>query len=70
MNLKDLRIYSGLKAKKIAELLGVSRVQLYYYENNKSKINEERLKELSKIYRVPYKTIKGCVEGNNGEKGD
>ena len=67
MNLKDLRIDSGLKAKKIAELLGVSRVQLYNYENNKSKITEERLKELSKIYRVPYKTIKRYAEGNNGE---
>lgn len=67
MNLKDLRIDSGLKAKKVAELLNVSRIQLYNYENNKSKVNEERLKKLSKIYKVSYKELKKSLEGTNGK---
>ena len=67
MNLKELRIDSGLKAKKIAKLLGVSRIQLYNYENNKCKMNDKRIKELSRIYKVPCKMIKECVGATNGE---
>ena len=65
MNLKELRIDSGLKAKKIAKLLGVSRIQLYNYENNKCKMNDKRIKRLARIYKVPCRLIKDITEGTN-----
>lgn len=65
MNLKELRIDSGLKAKKIAKLLGVSRIQLYNYENNRCKIDDKRIKRLAGIYKVPCRLIKEIVESTN-----
>lgn len=61
MNLKDLRIESGIKAKKIASLLGVSRVQVYNYENNKCKLKDEQIEILAETYRVPCELIKEII---------
>ncbi len=50
MTLKDLRIESGLKAYKVAEILGISRVQLNNLEKGKYKISKLKLEKLSEVY--------------------
>ncbi|SUY47056.1 putative transcriptional regulator [Clostridium putrefaciens] len=50
MTLKDLRIESGLKACKVAEILGISRVQLNNLEKGKYKISKLKLEKLSEVY--------------------
>ncbi|MFV3013610.1 helix-turn-helix domain-containing protein [Clostridium botulinum] len=50
MTLKDLRIESGLKARKVAEYLGVSRTQLYNLEKGKCKLDKLKLEKLCKVY--------------------
>lgn len=50
MTLKDLRLNSGLKAYKVAELLGISRVQLNNLEKGKYKIDKLKVEKLSEVY--------------------
>ncbi|MDS1005326.1 helix-turn-helix transcriptional regulator [Clostridium sporogenes] len=50
MTLKDLRIESGLKARKVAEYLGISRTQLYNLEKGKYKLDKLKLEKLCKVY--------------------
>ncbi|WMJ81932.1 helix-turn-helix transcriptional regulator [Clostridium sp. MB40-C1] len=50
MTLKDLRLESGLKARKVAEHLGVSRTQLYNLEKGKYKLDKLKLEKLSEVY--------------------
>lgn len=47
MSLKEMRIESGLKANKVAEALGVSRVQLYNLESGKNKPDKLKISILS-----------------------
>lgn len=51
MNLKDMRIESGLKSKKIAEELNISRRQLINLENKKYKLSEDKVAILAKLYK-------------------
>lgn len=64
--LKQKRINSGLKAKKIAELLGISRVQFYNLENRKYKIDSKKAKVLSELYKCSEEEILNdfCIKGD------
>lgn len=57
MTLRSIRINSGLKAKKIADDLGISRVQLYNLENGINKFTDDKIVKLSEIYNVPKSKI-------------
>ncbi|MBN3406364.1 transcriptional regulator [Clostridium botulinum] len=50
MTLKDLRIESGLKARKVAEYLGISREHLYNLEKGKYKLDKLKLEKLCEVY--------------------
>ena len=50
MTLKEMRIESGLKAKKVAEVLNISRRQLIYLEKKKYKLSDDKIEKLSKLY--------------------
>jgi len=51
MNLKQMRLESGMKAIKIAEILGISRMQLQNLENRKYKLTKSKVEKLSSIYQ-------------------
>ncbi|WP_315076310.1 helix-turn-helix transcriptional regulator [uncultured Clostridium sp.] len=68
MKLKQMRKESGLKTCKIAEILGISRIQLYNLENGKYKINIEKIEKFSEVYRKPKEEIiKAIKEGIDNE---
>lgn len=68
MKLKELRLKSGIKAQKIADELGISRVQLYNLEKGIYKLDKLKEEKLSLIYKVPLKTIKNAQkEGKKNE---
>lgn len=50
MTLKELRQQSGLKAYKVAEMLGISRVQLNNLEKGKYKMDRLKVEKLSEVY--------------------
>ncbi len=50
MTLKEMRLESGLKANKIAEKLNISRRQLINLEQKKSKLSEDKIEILAKLY--------------------
>lgn len=50
MTLKQLRQKSGLKQYKIAEHLGISRVQYGNIEKGKSRISSEKIEKLSGLF--------------------
>lgn len=56
-SLKQLRKDSGLKAEKVAEVLGVSRRQLYNYEEKPSIISEDKLNKLCELYNIQKEEI-------------
>lgn len=58
MTLKDLRIKSGLKAYKVAELLGISRVQLNNLEKGKYRMDKLKIEKLSEVYCEDVEVIK------------
>ena len=60
MKLKELRLKSGIKAQKIADELGISRVQLYNLEKGIYKLDKLKEEKLSLMYKVPLKTIKNA----------
>ncbi|AKA68495.1 helix-turn-helix domain-containing protein [Clostridium scatologenes] len=68
MTLKELRKQSGLKAYKIAEMLGISRAQLNNLEKGKYKMDKLKIEKLSEVYCKEIKEIKLIVskggEGN------
>ena len=68
MNLKELRKQSGLKAYKIAEQLNISRVQLNNIEKGMTRINEEKVFILSRIYRSDEETIRKAWEAAINER--
>lgn len=61
MKLKELRIKSGLKAYKVAEILGVSRAQLYNIENGKSAIDINKIEKFSQLYCKSIDEIKRAM---------
>lgn len=65
MNLKELRLESGLKSKKVAEIMGITRQQLNAIEKGKYKIGKLKLEKFSKLYGKSEDEIlnawaKGC----------
>ncbi len=62
MTLKELREESGLKAKKIASKLGISRTQLYNLEKGIHKPDLLKIEKFAAIYDVPIVTITKAVE--------
>lgn len=50
MNLKDMRLESGLKAKKVAENLNISRRQLINLENKIYRLSDDKIEKLAKLY--------------------
>lgn len=65
MGLKELRLESGIKAYKVAQILGISRVQLNNIENGKTKIDVLKIEKLSQVYRKSIDEIKKACEVNN-----
>lgn len=62
MNLKQMRIESGLKASKVADELGISRVQLYNLENGKNNIDSKKISIFSKIYNKTELEISKAIK--------
>lgn len=53
MTLRDLRINSGIKVNKVAEELGISKMQVFNIEKGKTKkLDEFKVKKLAELYRV------------------
>lgn len=61
MNLKEIRKESGLKVKKIAEVLGISRSHYYQLENGNTKLSDDKIEKLSKLFHVSYQYVKECT---------
>ena len=51
MNLKEMRLESGLKTKKIANELGISRIQLRNLEKKLFKLSEDKVEKLAELYK-------------------
>lgn len=62
MTLKDLRKQSGLKAYKVAEMLGVSRVQLNNLEKGKYKFDKLKIEKLSEVYCKDVEEIETIIK--------
>lgn len=68
MTLKKIRQRSGLKVKKIAECLGVSRTHYYNLENGTTSIDLEKLEKLSDLFRTSIVDIKKAIEEGENER--
>ena len=62
MTLKEMRIESGLKAKKVAEVLNISRRQLIYLEKKKYKLSDDKIEKLSKLYNKKKSEIRQAAK--------
>lgn len=67
MGLKKLRLESGIKAYKIAQILGISRVQLNNIESGKTKVDIVKIEKLSQVYRKSIEEIRKACEVTNDE---
>ncbi|KIN82153.1 helix-turn-helix domain-containing protein [Clostridium botulinum] len=67
MTLKALRLESGLKAYKVAELLGISRVQLNNLEKGKYKMDKLKIEKLSEVYCKDVKEIQSIISKGDEE---
>ena len=61
MNLREIRLESGLKAKKVANELGISREQLYHLENGKYRIKEKYIDILCEVYQVRKEDVLNAI---------
>lgn len=64
MTLKHIRQNSGLKVKKIAESLGVSRTHYYNLESGTTKIDLDKLEKLSNLFGISIIDLKKTIEGD------
>lgn len=64
-NLKILRLESGLKAIKVAEILGISRVQLNNLERGVNRISSDKVDKLSELYKVEKEKLIELIGGEN-----
>ena len=62
MTLKEMRIESGLKANKVAEVLNISRRQLIYLEKNRYKLSDDKIEKLSKLYNKKKSEIRKAAK--------
>lgn len=65
MTLRDIRINSGIKANKVAENLGISRVQLYNLETGINNFTDDKIVKLSEIYNIPKQKIISIIKGDS-----
>ena len=69
MNLKELRIDTGVKLIKLAETLELSRQQYSNMEKGKGKMNAGRIEKLSKKFNVePLIILKAWEETKSNGK--
>ena len=68
MNLREIRKESGIKAAKVAKELGVSRRQLYTYEERPEILKDEKIEKLCEIYRLPKDEIMKAIHSKGGQK--
>ena len=64
MTLEQMRVQSGLKAYKIAEMLGVSRVQYKKYETGRANMKLSKVEKLAKVFNVDPLKIYEALEKN------
>ena len=62
MTLREMRIESGLKAKKVAEVLNISRRQLIYLEKKRYKLSDDKIEKLSKLYNKKKSEIRKAAK--------
>lgn len=62
MNLKDMRLESGLKAKKVAENLNISRRQLINLENKIYRLSDDKIEKLAKLYNKKKSEIREAAK--------
>lgn len=67
MNLKQMRKESGLKAYKVAEILGISRTQLYNLENGNYKVSSDKIVKFSETYNKTRNEIIQAIGGDLNE---
>lgn len=68
MTLKEFRYISGLKSRKIAEILGISRVQLNNLEKGIYKLDKLKIEKLCKVYNVNENKILRAWEESRNEQ--
>ena len=67
MTLKEMRKESGLKAEKVASVLGISRMQLYNLENGICKIDKLKVSYFCNIYKKTKDEIYEAIRLSGGE---
>lgn len=68
INLKNLRLKSGLKAYKIAERLEITPRQFINIEQGRIKNIDKYKEKLGRIYKISQKSVEEAwVETKNGE---
>ncbi|WP_315120964.1 helix-turn-helix transcriptional regulator [uncultured Clostridium sp.] len=67
MTLKEIRLKSGIKVKKIADCLGVSRTHYYNLENGTTEMNLEKEEKLSKLFGISIVVLRKAMEVNTNE---
>ncbi|MBU3155147.1 XRE family transcriptional regulator [Clostridium estertheticum] len=69
MDLKQLRLDTGIKLMKLAEILEISRQQYSNIEKGKGKMNAGRIEKLSKKFNIePLLILKAWEETKSNEK--
>lgn len=62
MNLKEMRLESGLKANKIAKELNISRRQLINLEQKLFKLSDDKVEILAKLYKKKKSEIREAAK--------
>ena len=68
--LRNLRIQKGVKQKEVADILGISRQMLSYYENGIKTPSIQKAKELANYYNVSFLSILYGDEAIENDKED
>lgn len=67
--LKQVRKDSGIKVKKIAEKLGISREHYYNLEKGNTAFDLEKLNILSKIFEMDIVELSNLIKEESDGKG-
>ena len=60
--LKDIRINKGITQEDVAKAIGISKPMISYYENNTSKLDEEKVMKLCVLFNCTIRDITGIEE--------
>ena len=66
--LKEIRKNSGLKVKKIAQKLNISRRHYYSLENYTTKITDDKIKLLASLFQITYEELKEVIENERSSR--